>query len=83
MAAAGTSGIVRQHGGMDMTITFGRRRLILALEGAPRRRKPIDLPMAESATDAELARINALNASLADRTRWEVTSILYGGPLPR
>jgi hypothetical protein len=39
--------------------------------------------MAENATDAELARINAMNDAVDDRRRWEMNSLLYGGPRPR
>lgn len=39
-----------------MQIPFGRRRLVLSLVALPPRR--IDIPEADGATDAELARLN-------------------------
>ncbi|HEY8446864.1 MAG TPA: hypothetical protein VIL01_07125 [Thermomicrobiales bacterium] len=66
-----------------MTIVFGRRRLILTLVSTPPEPKRVAFPEAESATDAELARLGTRSVSVDDRRRWEVTAILYGGFRPR
>ncbi len=66
-----------------MTIALGRRRLILSLIVAPSCPKAFDLPMAQNATDGELAHLNSLNFALEDRRRWEASAILYGGMRPR
>lgn len=66
-----------------MMIALGRRRLILSLVTTPPQPKRIALPVAENATDAELARLNQYSATADDRRRWEVAAILYGGYRPR
>lgn len=66
-----------------MTIALGRRRLILSLIVAPSFEKQFDLPMAQNATDAELAQLRSLNGAMEDRRRWEASAILYGGMRPR
>jgi hypothetical protein len=66
-----------------MMIALGRRRLILALVTTPPQPKRATFPMAENATDAELARLNQYSAIADDRRRWEVAAILYGGYRPR
>jgi hypothetical protein len=66
-----------------MTIAIGRRRLILSLIVAPPRAKPIRLPMAENASDQELAHLNHVFSVAEDRRRWEANAILYGGMRPR
>jgi hypothetical protein len=66
-----------------MTIAFGRRRLILSLIVAPSSPKTVDVPMAQNATDGELARLNSTISAMEDRRRWEASAILYGGMRPR
>ena len=66
-----------------MTIALGRRRLILSLIVAPTCPKQFDLPMAQNATDSELAHLHNLNFAQEDRRRWEASAILYGGMRPR
>ena len=66
-----------------MTIAIGRRRLILSLIVAPSCPKAIDVPMAQNATDNELARLNNTISVMEDRRRWEASAILYGGMRPR
>jgi len=66
-----------------MMIALGRRRLILSLVTMPPQPKRAIFPMAENATDAELARLNHLMASADDRRRWEINAILYGAIWPR
>jgi hypothetical protein len=65
-----------------MTIAIGRRRLILSLIVAPSN-KAIDIPVAQNATDAELAHLNGYLRAQEDRRRWEASAILYGGMRPR
>ncbi len=65
-----------------MTIAFGRRRLIVSLIAAPPR-KVLHIPLAENASDDELARLNGLLAAGEDRRRWEADAVLYGGLRPR
>jgi hypothetical protein len=62
-----------------MTIAIGRRRLILSLIVAPPQEKRISLPMAENASDQELARLNNVFSVAEDRRRWEANALLYGG----
>jgi hypothetical protein len=66
-----------------MTFAIGRRRLILSLVSAPSVRKTVELPMAQNATDVELARLNSTIAAVEDRRQWEANAILYGGMRPR
>jgi hypothetical protein len=66
-----------------MMIAFGRRRLILSLVTTPESAKAFDLPVAQNATDEELARLNSAVSAAEDRRRWEATAILYGGLRPR
>jgi hypothetical protein len=64
----------------NMTITFGRRQLIVALMGTPQGEKRRDLPSAINATDAELAQMNARLESADTRRQRESIWLLYGGP---
>jgi hypothetical protein len=66
-----------------MTIAIGRRRLILSLIVAPSSPKCFDVPLAQDATDEELARLNSTISAMEDRRRWEASAILYGGMRPR
>ncbi|HET8524917.1 MAG TPA: hypothetical protein VFL82_16920 [Thermomicrobiales bacterium] len=63
-----------------MTITFGRRQLIVALMGTPVITQRRDIPSAVNASDAELAQINARLASADTRRQRESIWLLYGGP---
>jgi hypothetical protein len=62
-----------------MMIAFGRRRLIFSLITVPSNTKTFDVPLAQSATDTELAHLNGIINAAEDRRRWEAASILYGG----
>jgi hypothetical protein len=66
-----------------MTIAIGRRRLILSLIVAPSSPRAIDVPLAQNATDIELAHLNSTISAQEDRRRWEANAILYGGMRPR
>jgi hypothetical protein len=66
-----------------MTIVFGRRRLIVTLDTAAQSGRLPRLPMAENASDAELARLKTISSAAEDRRRWEASAILYGGMRPR
>jgi hypothetical protein len=66
-----------------MTITFGRLRLMMSFVVEPPDAKPIDLPMAESATDKELAHLNRTLRAAEDRLCWERNAILHGLPWVR
>jgi len=66
-----------------MTIALGRRRLIFSLIVAPACPKKFDLPMAQNATDGELAHLKNLTMFQEDRRRWEASAILFGGVRPR
>lgn len=63
-----------------MNINLGRRRLILSIVAEPKTccDPTDDYPMAVNASDAELARLNALNSALADRSRWETDAVMHG-----
>ncbi|HKG25660.1 MAG TPA: hypothetical protein VKB09_08425 [Thermomicrobiales bacterium] len=70
-----------------MTISFGRRRVILMLDwvlDAPDRQRPtvVELPASHEATDRELARINGRAAAAEERLRWEAVALLHGLPRP-
>jgi hypothetical protein len=64
----------------NMTITFGRRQLIVALIGTPLDTQRQNVSSAINATDAELAQLNARLESADDRRRRESVWLLYGGP---
>jgi hypothetical protein len=66
--------------GSNMTITFGRRQLIVALIGTPLGTQRRNVPAAVDATDAELAQLNARLESADDRRQRESVWLLYGGP---
>ena len=66
-----------------MTIALGRRRLILSFITAPACPKQFDLPMAQNASDDELAHLRSLMSAQEDRRRWEASAILFGGVRPR
>jgi hypothetical protein len=66
-----------------MTITFGRRKVILSLDrlpDSPDRPRPtvVDVPASYEATDRELARINGRAAAVEERLRAEALAALYG-----
>ena len=61
-----------------MTISFGRRRLILTVAvAAPSQHQ--DNPLALDATDAELARLARDRSVDLDRVHWEGLRLMYGG----
>ena len=66
---------------IPFSVPFARHRLVLSLKlirAAPDRpRRVIDIPAADGATDAELARINERTAA-QERIRWEKLAILHG-----
>ena len=66
-----------------MTIGFGRWRLMVLRAGPPARRARRFFPMAEQASDGELAVLVGLSAALHHRRWWEVDAILYGPALSR
>jgi hypothetical protein len=62
-----------------MTITFGRRQLIVSLVGKPELATKSDFPEFESATDEEIVRF-AMHRSGSQERQWqEVSAALYGG----
>lgn len=61
-----------------MRIALGRRHLTIAIQSVEPRSDAIDLPMAINASDAELARLNAMRTAAFDRTRWETNAIMFG-----
>lgn len=63
-----------------MTLTFGRRQLIVALIGTPLNQQRRNVPAAVNATDAELAELNARLGSAETRRQRESIWLLYGGP---
>ena len=66
-----------------MTITFGRLRLMMSFVVVPSDTEAFDLPMAENATDKELAHLNGAMRAAEDRLRWEQSAILHGLPWVR
>ena len=66
-----------------MTITFGRLRLIMSFAVEPPDAKPFEPPVAENATDKELAHLNGIMRAAEDRLRWERHAILHGLPWVR
>ena len=62
-----------------MTISLGRRRLILSLAVQSSQPTASDVPSALGATDAELAHINADRLYAGDRPRWDAMALMYGG----
>jgi hypothetical protein len=62
-----------------MTITFGRRRLIVSLEGSPDDVKKPAFPEFENATDEEIIRFATRRSGAQERQRQEVHAALYGG----
>lgn len=63
-----------------MTIGIGRRLLVINLVTPARDHVSEIYPMAQAATDAELARLNKMHVFNPERARWEATARLYGGP---
>jgi hypothetical protein len=61
-----------------MRIAIGQRQLVVSLVNQPARSRTVDIPMAENATDQELAHLNALQHARLDRARWESNALLYG-----
>jgi hypothetical protein len=61
-----------------MRIAFGRRQLVVSIVNQPARTRNVEIPMAENATDQELARLNSLQNARLDRARWESNALLYG-----
>ena len=62
-----------------MTITFGRRQLIVSLVGKPELATKSDFPEFESATDEEVVRFAMHRSGAQERQRQEVSAALYGG----
>jgi len=62
-----------------MTISLGRRRLILSLAVLSSQPTVSDLPGALGATDAELAHLNADRQYASERPRWDAMALMYGG----
>ena len=62
-----------------MTISLGRRRLILSLAVLSAQQTASDVPSALGATDAELAHINADRHFAGERPRWDAMALMYGG----
>jgi hypothetical protein len=65
-------------GGMDMTLVFGRKRLIISLTSEQSDPVAERYPMAYSATDRELARLNKLGIGAEDRIGRDVHRIMHG-----
>ena len=65
---------------IPFSVPFARRRLVLSLNlvRATPHRPPrfVEIPAADGATDAELARINKRSA-VQERIRWEKLAILH------
>lgn len=59
-----------------MQIPFGRRRIVLSLVAAPPRR--IDIPEAEGASDAELARLSRTTDVDLRRENWATEAVMIG-----
>jgi hypothetical protein len=66
-----------------MTIAFGRSRLILSFVIVPSHAKSFEVPMAEHATDGELARLNGTIHAMEERARSEMNVLIYGWPWVR
>jgi hypothetical protein len=62
-----------------MTITFGRRQLIVSLVGTPGIVKKQDFPEFENATDDEIVRFAMHRSGAQERQRQEVNAALFGG----
>jgi hypothetical protein len=62
-----------------MTITFGRRQLIVSLVGKPGIAKNHDFPEFENATDEEIVRFAMHRSGAQERQRQEVSAALFGG----
>ena len=61
-----------------MTFVFGRKRLIISVTSEQSDTKADRYPMAYSATDRELARLNKLGVGAADRIDHDVHRIMHG-----
>ena len=61
-----------------MRIALGRRHLVVSLVARSDQSALVDFPMAAEASDAELARLNSLQAHSHERARWETSALLYG-----
>ena len=62
-----------------MTISLGRRRLILSLAVLSSQPTASDIPSALGATDAELAQLNTDRLYAGERSRWDAMTLMYGG----
>jgi hypothetical protein len=62
-----------------MTITFGRRRLVVSLEGSPNSPKTSEFPEFENATDEEIVRFATRRSGAQERQLQEAHAALYGG----
>jgi hypothetical protein len=61
-----------------MTIGIGKRRLVISLVVSPPDTITDRYPMAQAASDKELARLNGLRSANEDRARWEANAVLIG-----
>jgi hypothetical protein len=66
------------EGEADMTLVFGRKRLIISLTSE--KSDPIldRYPMAYQASDRELARLNKFGIGVADRIGHDVHRVMHG-----
>jgi hypothetical protein len=62
-----------------MTITFGRRQLIVSLVGKPEIVNYNDFPEFEEATDEEIVRFAMHRSGVLERQQQEVHAALFGG----
>jgi hypothetical protein len=63
----------------EMTITFGRRQLIVALVGTSDRNKKLSYPEYQNASDSEVAHFVTRPDSVEERRRNEANIAMYGG----
>jgi hypothetical protein len=63
----------------EMTITFGRRQLIVSLVGTCDRQKKLAYPQYQNASDSEIAHFATRPSSVEERRRNEANIALYGG----
>ncbi len=61
-----------------MTFVFGRKRLVISFTSEQSDRVVDRYPMAYSATDGELARLNKLGIGAADRVGHDVHRVMHG-----
>lgn len=61
-----------------MTLVFGRKRLVIALVSERSEIVRDRYPMAYSATDRELARLNKLGSDVTDRYGHDVHRVMHG-----